>query len=52
MHARPDNTQIARASLAIQHANPDQIGDDPDLIFPGTALQIPDLDRSPRKESS
>lgn len=50
--ANADNVEIAAAWRAIHRANPDRIGDDPDLIFPGAALQIPDLDRSYRKESS
>jgi hypothetical protein len=46
----PSNAETTAAWFAVYHANLNRIGNDPDLIFPGTALQIPDLDRSQRKE--
>lgn len=49
---RPTDAQVAAAWRGIYRANHDRIGDDPDLIFPGTALKIPDPDRSQRKEPS
>lgn len=51
--ALPDqarNAEIAAAWHAVHRANPDQIGNDPDLIFPGTTLQIPDLTTLDRKD--
>lgn len=48
----PTDAEVAAAWPALYRANLDRVGTDPDLIFPGTALEIPDLDRSVRKESS
>ena len=45
-----DNAEITAAWHAVHRANPDRIGNDPDLIFPGTTLQIPDLNEPDRKD--
>ncbi len=47
---RPTDAQTTRAWRALYRANLDRIGKDPDLIFPGTELQIPDLASYQRKE--
>jgi LysM domain-containing protein len=45
----PDAT-VDRAWRRLARANADRLGD-PDLIFPGTFLRVPDLDRPSRKEA-
>jgi hypothetical protein len=49
---RPTDPETTAAWRAIYLANVDRIGTDPDLIFPGTTLHLPDLDPSRRKEPS
>ena len=49
---RPSDARTATAWQAIYRANLDQVGPDPDLIRPGTVLDMPDLDPSQRKEPS
>lgn len=46
----PGDPEITVAWHAIHRANADRIGNDPDLIFPGTTLQIPDLNEPDRKD--
>ena len=41
---------VDRAWRRLARANADRLGD-PDLIFPGTVLRVPDLDRPSRKEA-
>ena len=41
---------VDRAWHRLAAANHDRVGD-PDLIFPGTVLRVPDLDRPTRKEA-
>ena len=51
--ALPDeagNAEITAAWHALHRANSDRVGNDPDLIFPGTTLQIPDLNEHDRKD--
>lgn len=48
----PTDEETTAAWHAIYHANVDRVGKDPDLIFPGTTLHIPDLDPSRRKDPS
>jgi len=51
--ALPDqagNTEITAAWHAIHRANAQRIGNDPDLIFSGTTLQIPRLNEPDRKD--
>jgi hypothetical protein len=45
----PD-TAVDRAWRRLAAANADRLGD-PDLIFPGTVLRVPELDRPSRKEA-
>lgn len=45
-----DDAEITAAWQAVWRANPDQTGSNPDLIFPGTTLQIPDLEEPDRKD--
>lgn len=47
---QPGNPEITVAWQAIHRANADRIGDDPDLIFPGMTLQIPNLNEHDRKD--
>lgn len=47
--AAPD-AAVDRAWRRLASANADRLGD-PDLIFPGTVLRVPDLDRPSRKEA-
>lgn len=44
------DAQVATAWRAIYAANATRIGADPDLIFPGTILQIPDTVTTERKD--
>lgn len=51
--ALPDeagNAEITAAWHALHRTNSDRVGNDPDLIFPGTTLQIPDLNEHDRKD--
>src|SRR5680860_1842553 len=51
--ALPDqagNAEITAAWQGIHRANAHLIGDDPDLIFPGMTLKIPDLNALDRKD--
>jgi len=51
--ALPDqagNAEITAAWQGIHRANAHRIGDDPDLIFPGMTLKIPDLNALDRKD--
>lgn len=50
--ANADNSAISAAWRAIHRANLDRIGADPDLVLPGTLLQIPDLYPPRPKEPS
>ncbi|HET6627760.1 MAG TPA: LysM peptidoglycan-binding domain-containing protein [Nocardioidaceae bacterium] len=49
---RPSDARTEAAWRRLYRANRERIGNDPDLIFPGTALQMPVLDPTHRKESS
>jgi hypothetical protein len=52
---RTPDPAVARAWRRLAAANTDRLGDDPDLIFPGTVLRVPPLgspDRPTRKEVS
>ena len=53
-HLGPDTdpARLTAAWHAIYRANQPQVGPDPDLILPGTPLQVPNLDPPDRKESS
>lgn len=53
-HLGPDTdpARLTAAWHAIYRANQRHVGPDPDLIRPGTFLQIPSLDPPDRKESS
>jgi hypothetical protein len=42
---------VAVHCRALYRANADRLGPDPDLIFPGTRLVLPELDPPSRKES-
>lgn len=44
-------TAIAAGCRALYRANADRLGPDPDLIYPGTRLDLPELDPPSRKES-
>jgi hypothetical protein len=52
-HLGPDTdaARLTAAWQAIYRANQRHVGPDPDLILPGTFLQIPSLDPPDRKES-
>lgn len=44
------SAEVDRAWRRLAAANPEVLGPDPDLIFPGTSLRVPPLDRSLGKE--
>ena len=44
------DARVTEAWHRLHHANHSRIGDDPDLIFPGTRLMVPDLLEPHRKE--
>ncbi|HEY7045468.1 MAG TPA: LysM domain-containing protein [Nocardioidaceae bacterium] len=43
LDARADDSQVARAVARLYRTNRSVIGADPDLIFPGTSLTIPEV---------
>ncbi len=47
-----NDAEVDAGWRAIHRANQHRVGSDPDLIFPGTILHIPELDPPDRKESS
>lgn len=47
-----NDAEVDAGWRAIHLANQHRVGSDPDLIFPGTILHIPELDPPDRKESS
>jgi nucleoid-associated protein YgaU len=45
-----EDTRVIETWHALHRANHSRIGDDPDLILPGTRLVVPDLTAPDREE--